>query len=172
MFDLRISKHGYAAKAAVVATLAVSSSSLEPQPSAGSMASGGSAGVTGGTSAGSGGNRAAGGTGGGTTGSGGSGATGGSSGSSLESRALTACSNWQANGFVLGCSAVFGGTYVADCQAELVSAAQSCAVEVGALLDCGTMRSALDYACDASGDVTFAAGVCESETSALDQCLQ
>jgi hypothetical protein len=101
---------------------------------------------------------------GGTVGLGGGGST------DVEGLARLACSNWQANGFVLGCSAAFSSDYVANCTQELVQAADTCSAEVIALLECGTLLTALDYACDDANEVTFAAGVCETESSALEQC--
>ena len=135
-------------------------------PAGGSPASGGAA--AGGSPAASGGTTASGGT---ATATGGGPSTGGSAGTDLSTRIATYCSNKQANGMVLGCTAVFPSTYVSSCVAELTAAAQSCPSEVEALLDCSRMLPALDYACDANDDVGFASGVCSSETAALDQCL-
>jgi hypothetical protein len=108
---------------------------------------------------------------GGSTQSGGAAATGGS-GSTLESRIFTACDNWHRNAQVLGCMGSYSDAYVASCQAELNQAAQTCAAEVEALLDCGTMLTALEYQCDANDNIAFAPGVCAAEQSALDQCQQ
>jgi hypothetical protein len=43
---------------------------------------------------------------------------------------------------------------------------------LGFVRDSGTMLTALEFECDASDNITFAPGVCEAETSALEQCLQ
>ena len=107
---------------------------------------------------------------GGTARGGGALATGGGGPVDVEALGRLACINWQANGFVLGCTAVSDSNYVSDCTAELVQAAESCNAEVISLLACGTLRTALDYACDDANDVTFAPGICETETTALEQC--
>jgi hypothetical protein len=135
----------------------------------GGGAAAGNVGGTGGAATGVGG-AAFGGSGGGTQ-SGGAAATGGS-GSTLESRIFTACDNWHRNAQVLGCMGSYSDAYVASCQAELNQAAQTCAAEVEALLDCGTMLTALEYQCDANDNIAFAPGVCAAEQSALDQCQQ
>jgi hypothetical protein len=135
----------------------------------GAAATGGAGGTE--TSGGSGGGGSSGGSGGSSGSSGtGAGATGGAP--DLGDRIFVACTTWQSNGFVLGCLAVFEDTYVANCTAALAQAAESCAPEVQAVLDCSNLLPVLDYECDSDGDVTFAAGVCESESAALDQCTQ
>jgi hypothetical protein len=96
----------------------------------------------------------------------GSGGTG-----NLVERVRAYCSAKQANGFVLGCMAVFTQTYVADCQTTLTELARTCRAEVDALVLCGSYRPVLDYRCDASGDVTFDQGICAAESGSLNQCL-
>ena len=137
--------------------------------SGGTGAATGGGGTGGIGAAGSGASGGSGGAGTGGTETAGSGGTGGDP--NLGDRIFVACTNWQSNGFVHGCLAVFGATYVSDCVAEWTQAAENCAAEVEAVLDCGNMLPVLDYECDADGDVTFAPGVCESETAALDQCV-
>ena len=69
-----------------------------------------------------------------------------------------------------GCTAVFGSSYLTDCEAELGAAAESCEAEMDAMLSCASTAFALDYECDAGGDVVFAPGVCSAETTALQKC--
>jgi len=138
------------------------------------VSEGGTSGMTGGDggspggSGGSGGS-SAGGASGGTSASGGASGDGGTA-SELDERIRATCANWQANGYVHGCTAVNADGYVTDCTAELVDAAVSCEAEVEALLDCSSMLTALDYECDADHDISFATGVCSAETADLDDC--
>jgi len=132
--------------------------------SGGSVASGGMSATGGGTATG------------GSTGAGGSTATGGGtaaggSTASLEDQITATCATRQQVGFLHGCTGVFASTYIRDCTAELQQAAEQCPAEVEAIADCTVYREVLDFACDADGDVTFADGVCTSETAALESCL-
>ncbi len=127
---------------------------------------------------GSGGNTASGGAAptGGDTGAGGSTSTGGSpaaggSAASLDDRIASTCSTRQQVGFLHGCTAVFGSTYLTDCATELHLAAESCPAEVEAIVDCTVFRPVLDFACDANNEVTFAEGICTEESTALESCL-
>jgi hypothetical protein len=137
----------------------------------GGGAAAGNVGGTGGAASGVGG-AAIGGSG-GSISSGGTGAAAtGGSGTNLESRIFTACSNWHQNAQVRGCMGSYSEAYLVDCQAELNQAAQTCAAEVEALLDCATVLAFEDFQCDASDNITFAPGVCEAEQTALEQCQQ
>ena len=110
------------------------------------------------------------GAGGGTGDSGGGGSGSGGNAPALTERIRITCSNWQANGYVLGCTAVGTDTYVADCTAELTHIAETCQAEVEGLLDCSRTLTVLEYACNADNDITLAAGACSAERADLDNC--
>jgi hypothetical protein len=89
---------------------------------------------------------------------------------SLASRALAACQNRQAVGYVFGCMAVYESGYLDECTKAWLDAAEPCRAEAENLLECSDLREAMDYECDEARDVVLVPGVCQEEIDALAAC--
>jgi len=106
---------------------------------------------------------------GGRTESGGANALGGATGTIAGPSFDTLCQNDQAVGFVIGCLAVYEGTYVSECVEQWNALAHACPQEATALAQCWSVQDVLGYSCR-NDRVVLASGVCSDEQAAIQPC--